>query len=107
MRIGFTAYLDDSHRDNWLSALNDHGLLKLSPSANVMTELAMRDPSRSAVIKLAVHYRKIFESSYDVTFDEARLSNISKEWESCEFLRGAVDTAYLRCSRVTRLLRRY
>lgn len=59
------------------------------------------------VIKVLVQLSKIFESSYNVSFDRACTSSTCKNLMSCGFLQGAPAATYRRYVRVTRLVHRY
>lgn len=82
-------------------------LIKLSSSTNVMTRLVLQDKSLIAVITSVAQCSGTFESSYDASSSEARITNTCKELVFCGLLHGAAETTYRRYVRVERLMRRY
>lgn len=74
----------------------DFELLKFTRSGNVMMGLVLQDVHLVVVIKLVVQYSKNFQSSYDESFGEARMSNSCRNLVSCILLKGAVGAIYWR-----------
>lgn len=87
--------------------LIEHELLVLSAFANIMMGLLLRDPSLVAVIKSVVLHSRIFGSSYETFFDEARIKVICEKLESLGFLQCVVGTVYGRLISVKRLVHRF
>lgn len=56
-----------------------HELLKLRSFAIVLSGLAYRDKSDTAVIKSLSQYRKSFDSIYNVLFQKARRADILRD----------------------------
>lgn len=58
--------------------LTDHELLRLSSSAIVLFELVLGHLSLTAVMKSLVQYSENFDSSHNVSFQEARKIDVAK-----------------------------
>lgn len=87
--------------------LREHKLLKRSRNMNVVTGFLLCDTRLTAIIKFFVQHSRTFESNYDPSFDEPRISSICKDLIICGFVRGDVETTRRRYVLVTRLMRRY
>lgn len=72
-----------------------------------MTGLLLRDAGVIAVIRCLVQYRKTFEWSYEVSFDEMRIGDIYKLSVFCGSLQSAAEATYRLYFRVTRLMPGY
>lgn len=58
-----------------------------------MTGLVLRKTSLNAVNSSLVQYNRMFESSYDASFDEGRISIIRKDEVFRGFLQGAGEAS--------------
>lgn len=67
----------------------------------------LQDRNLAAVIQSPLQYSNFFESTYDVSFDEARTRNTLKDSVSSGFSQGAVEATYRPFVRVAGLVCRY
>lgn len=85
----------------------DPHLLKLLTSASMLSRLGFYVTNVNAVVELLIQYSETFDSSYEVTFQEAFVSDILRDLVSCGFMQGAVESTYFRHVGVIKLMRRF
>lgn len=84
-----------------------HEFSVLSSSVSVRSELVLRDSETTAVMKLLVQYSRSPDSSYEVSFKKARVTDLARDLVSCEFTQGAVESSYRLYVRIKKKVRRF
>lgn len=83
-------------RSSGFVILTKQELFKLRRSEKAIWRLGLRNMTMTAIIKLLTQFSKTFASTCDVSFDGARISDITKDLVSCGFVRGVVKSSYRR-----------
>lgn len=87
--------------------LTDQERIKLSISTNSLSGPVPRHTSVTAVLKSLVQYSKTIDSSYDVSFQEACVTDIASDLVLSGFIRGSIKSSYCRYVCVPELVRRF
>lgn len=78
--------------------------LKLRSFADMLPELVLTVTSVAVVTKSRLQYSKAPDSSYDICFQKAVLTNVARDPISCGVLQGGVKSSFRRCSIATRVM---
>lgn len=71
----------------------DRELIRLRSSVSMLSELVPREARAQTIIKSLVQYRKTFDVSYHVCFQEARVAEIARAPASGRLIQGAVESS--------------
>lgn len=70
----------------------------------MLSRLVLRDFSFTAVVSLLVEYSKTSASSYNVSFPEARITDVGIDLDLCGLVQSGFYSAYRRYVRVTKVV---